>query len=215
MNTILWNDLPQEIYFRQYGDPGSITVAYCDVHGGEAAIVTNNNSAVNRLEGNIDADPLFMDFANGGFRLQEVSPCIDVGTAFIFWDGDTLVNLPDTFYFGNAPDMSAFESPYTVGIAETQALPDQFTLCQNYPNQFNPNTTVKFYLPKAVDVQIIVYDILGREVVQLVDCNMEPGFYRLSWNGRTTSGIEVPNGIYIARLATPEYTHPIKMVLLK
>lgn len=64
MNTILWNDLPQEIYFRQYGDPGSITVAYCDVHGGGAAIVTNHNSAVNRLEVSIDADPLFQGLSH-------------------------------------------------------------------------------------------------------------------------------------------------------
>jgi hypothetical protein len=56
----------------------------------------------------------------------------------------------------------------------------------------------------------MVYDILGREVARLIDGYMEPGYHEVQWNGR-----DLASGIYIARLVTPEYSKPIKMVLLK
>ena len=67
INCVLWNDLPQEIY--QYG--GSRTVEYSDVQGGHSG------------QGNIDADPLFIDSENGDFQLDDGSPCIDAGDPFI------------------------------------------------------------------------------------------------------------------------------------
>lgn len=78
VNTILWNNLPEEIYFREDGDPNSITVSYSDVQRGESGIVTNDNGTVYWLGGNIDADPLFVG-AND-YHLTAPSPCIDAGT---------------------------------------------------------------------------------------------------------------------------------------
>ena len=60
-------------------------------------------------EGNISLDPEFVDIENGDFNLSPNSPCIDAGTAFFIWEGDTLVNLNPDEYYGNAPDMGAFE----------------------------------------------------------------------------------------------------------
>ena len=62
---------------------------------------------------------------------------------------------------------------------------------------------------------IIVYDLLGREVVRLVEGRLEPGYHQVLWDGKTSSGRDVPTGLYIARLVTPGYTRSIKMVLLK
>lgn len=70
-------------------------------------------------------------------------------------------------------------------------------------------------LPRPAVVTLTIYDILGREVVRLVNGYRQPGIYETRWNGRNSSSREVPSGIYIARLDPPEYTRSIKMVLLK
>ncbi|UCH61946.1 MAG: T9SS type A sorting domain-containing protein [Fidelibacterota bacterium] len=97
----------------------------------------------------------------------------------------------------------------------TRPIPDQFALHQNYPNPFNPSTTIRFDLPEAAEVTLLVYDLLGREMVRLVDDHREAGYHRVVWNGRDRRGREIPTGLYIARLVTPEYARSIKLLLLK
>jgi len=109
INSILWNNFPQEVYFREDDDPLTITVSYSDIEGGVDAIVTNNNGTVNWLEGNIDEDPLFVDAENGDYHLTENSPCIDAGTAYFVYEGEVLVDLSEDEYFGISPDMGAYE----------------------------------------------------------------------------------------------------------
>ncbi|MFC1483491.1 glycoside hydrolase family 3 N-terminal domain-containing protein [Candidatus Neomarinimicrobiota bacterium] len=100
-------------------------------------------------------------------------------------------------------------------IASEVGLPVDFTLYQNYPNPFNPATTIAFDLPQAGPTSLIVYNLLGREVVRLADDNRSAGNYHFRWEARDNFGREVPAGIYIASLVTPEYTNAIKMLLLK
>lgn len=103
----------------------------------------------------------------------------------------------------------------TVSIDEADGLPLAYALNQNFPNPFNPQTTIRFVLPAATDVRMVVYDLLGREIVQLVDQQLEPGYHQVVWNGRDASGRELPTGIYIARMVTPDFTKNIKMVFMK
>ena len=77
VNSILWNNSPQEIFFYEYDIPNEITISYSDIEGGKLGIVTNNNGTVYCEEGNINSNPLFMDPANGDYHLTENSPCID------------------------------------------------------------------------------------------------------------------------------------------
>ena len=107
----------------------------------------------------------------------------------------------------------------TIGQGETTIevlpIPTEFALHQNYPNPFNPNTTIRYDLPKAGDVTLIVYDLLGREVVRLVDGYVEAGYYQVEWSGTSNLGQGLSTGIYFVRMATAEYSRSFKLLLLK
>ncbi len=94
-------------------------------------------------------------------------------------------------------------------------LPEAFSLSQNFPNPFNPATTLRFGLPAATDVTIVVYDLLGQEVIRLINRRLEPGYHQVVWHGRDESGADVSTGLYMGRITTPAYTKSIKMLLLK
>ncbi|UCH63824.1 MAG: carboxypeptidase regulatory-like domain-containing protein [Fidelibacterota bacterium] len=98
---------------------------------------------------------------------------------------------------------------------EKDGVPQAFKLEQNYPNPFNPSTMLSFDVPRRGHVVVMVYDLLGREVIRLVDSDMSPGRHRVIWNGRSASGRDVPTGLYIIRMVAPEYTKSIKAVYLK
>ena len=109
INSVIWGNEPEEIIFAGQSNPIIFTAAYSDIQGGLESIEPNDVGEINWLEGNIDLDPQFTDTTNGDFTLLPTSPCIDVGTPFFVWEGDTLVNMSENEYFGSAPDMGAFE----------------------------------------------------------------------------------------------------------
>jgi predicted GH43/DUF377 family glycosyl hydrolase len=90
-----------------------------------------------------------------------------------------------------------------------------YDLIPGYPNPFNPTTTIQFVLPAATYVQLVIHDLLGREVKMLIHEEREPGYHRAVWDGTASNASKVPSGIYIAQLVTAEYSKAIKMVLLK
>ena len=90
------------------------------------------------------------------------------------------------------------------------AIPGEFRLEQNYPNPFNPSTLVKYQLPVASFVDLKVYDILGREIMALVNEWKGPGRYEARWDG---SG--QPSGVYIYRLVAGDFQSVRKMALIK
>ncbi|NWG29299.1 MAG: T9SS type A sorting domain-containing protein [Ignavibacteriaceae bacterium] len=97
-----------------------------------------------------------------------------------------------------------------VGKSFNSNLPEKFQLYQNYPNPFNPVTTIKYDIVKAQDVNVIVYDILGRELARLVNEHQQPGSYEVEWNASNVS-----SGIYFYQLKTKNYINTKKMILLK
>jgi photosystem II stability/assembly factor-like uncharacterized protein len=85
-----------------------------------------------------------------------------------------------------------------------------YALFQNYPNPFNPITTIKFVLPKSGFVEIIVYDINGREITKLVQQQMNAGSYTADWDATTYA-----SGVYFYKLESGDYIESKKMVLVK
>lgn len=100
------------------------------------------------------------------------------------------------------------------------AIPSSFELHQNFPNPFNPETTIKYQLPEAGDVKLEVYNIQGQLIHTLVNGNQSAGEHHAIWNGTDASGSTVVSGVYFYRItATGEmnnhYTFTRRMILLK
>ncbi|MHC4639342.1 MAG: M1 family metallopeptidase [Planctomycetota bacterium] len=100
-------------------------------------------------------------------------------------------------------------------IQEQPIIADRFRLESNYPNPFNSTTTLRFELPAATEVVLNIYDLSGREIVRLIDRNLEAGYHQYIWNARDAHGRELPTGIYIARMMVQGSTKSIKIMLLK
>ncbi len=93
--------------------------------------------------------------------------------------------------------------------------PNTFMLEQNYPNPFNPETKIVYQIPKAADVTLKIYNILGQEVITLINKEQTLGRYEVIWDGRDNYGNPVSSGIYIYRLHTKDFTKAKRMILLK
>jgi len=103
-------------------------------------------------------------------------------------------------------------------ISEITGTPKSYLLSQNYPNPFNPLTTIKFSIPERSLVSIKVYNILGKEITSLLENEITPGNYTISWDvGNSESSL--PSGVYLIKLSargnTIQYTKTIKALLLK
>jgi hypothetical protein len=89
-------------------------------------------------------------------------------------------------------------------------VPNVYTLSQNYPNPFNPKTVIKFQIPKQDNVKLVVYDILGKEVITLVNEKKQAGEYKIEFDGTNFA-----SGVYFYKITTGDFNQTKKMVLIK
>ena len=94
-------------------------------------------------------------------------------------------------------------------------IPVTFALHQNYPNPFNPITTLRYDLPSDAMVILTVFDMLGREINQLVNTTQEAGFRSIKWDATDSMGRPVSAGVYLYQIQAGEFVQTKKMVLLK
>ncbi len=117
--------------------------------------------------------------------------------------------------FNGSISNDLLNSPTDVQQITDGDLPKTFELSQNYPNPFNPSTEINFSVPVRSQVNLSVYDILGRQVNALVDGSMSAGNYVVDWNGTNRAGEPVASGVYFYKLTAGNYSAAKKMVLLK
>jgi carboxyl-terminal processing protease len=91
--------------------------------------------------------------------------------------------------------------------------PTTVQLSANYPNPFNPQTRVEYYLPKSMHVKLTIYNIMGQEITTLVDGPREAGYNTVTWSGIDSQGTNVASGVYFYRINTANYVEVRKMVL--
>jgi predicted GH43/DUF377 family glycosyl hydrolase len=126
-------------------------------------------------------------------------------TLHMFYDGALSPTSSNYFKIGHAT------SPITdVPMERTPAIPSAFALEHNYPNPFNPSTTIRFSLIRSGVTDLTVYDLLGRTVTTLVNETMVPGTYNVHWDAQGCA-----SGIYFYRLRSGEFTETKRMLLLK
>lgn len=100
--------------------------------------------------------------------------------------------------------------------ADDALIPKEFELSQNFPNPFNPTTTIRFGLPSSGKVSLQVYDLLGRLVATLLDEEpKETGFHIVTWNGQDNHGRAVASGLYIYQIIAGDFSQTRKMILVK
>ena len=94
-------------------------------------------------------------------------------------------------------------------------IPGEFALLQNYPNPFNGDTVIRFQLPQAARVQMYVFNIRGQRVATLVDDDMDPGYHKITWNGRNDDNRKVASGIYIYLIQANRNRASQKLTIIK
>jgi hypothetical protein len=93
-------------------------------------------------------------------------------------------------------------------------LPSRFHLYRNFPNPFNPRTTISFDIPHTAHVQLTIYDILGRQVRRLID-TQPAGQHKITWDATDNYGQHVAAGLYFCRMEAGDYIKVIKLALVK
>ena len=137
-------------------------------------------------------------------------------TIYMFTDNTVKVNefydyrLSDVDYDGNVE----YHSIQLMGVSSSN-IPEHFVLHSNYPNPFNPVTTIRFGIPKAGLVSLKVMNMLGQEVITLVDGWKDVGYYEAKWQGRDRTGIPVSSGVYFSVFQDDHQIRVGKMILMK
>ncbi len=160
-------------------------------------------NAVYRYDPNFTSSVLASDGHNG----------VDhSGAADIFYDQvNNILAVPN--FTANTVDFIPFAQLSAIG--EITSIPSKFQLHQNFPNPFNPTTTIFYDVSKESNVKVTVFDLLGREIIKLID-QIEPiGTRSINWDGRDYIGNLVKAGVYIYRIEAERFIQTKKMVLLK
>lgn len=149
---------------------------------------------------------------------KELVPLDDLAGQTVFLrfrltDQSVHVNLTDP---GWTIDNIRLVSGFSTAIQETEipGLP-KAALYQNFPNPFNPETTIRYSLAAPAEVRLAVYNLKGQLVKELAKENLPAGNHQAVWDGRDNAGKTVGSGIYLYRLQSGDYSKTLKMILAK
>jgi hypothetical protein len=117
----------------------------------------------------------------------------------------------NVLYVGFGPQDVFFDAvDLALDVEIPEGVPDHYVLEQNFPNPFNPSTTIRYSLPHAGPVRLVVYNALGQQVAELVNAMQEPGYHTVQFNGAVLS-----SGVYFYRLETGDFREARKLILMK
>ena len=227
INTILWgnaaNTSGNEIYISHYDCEPDFY--YCDIQGGLNAFGYGPGASFNGVyENNIDSDPLFFGTGAHPYSLLDDSPCINAGTP-----DTTGLSLPEfdlagnPRIFGNRIDMGAYENQIVICEGDDNLASNIIKLF-NYPNPFNPTTTIYFTTEHTESTELTIYNVKGQKIKSFSNLQIDKSpNQQIIWNGRDQNNRPVSSGVYFYRLCLPSdssgksgnYSELRKMILLK
>jgi len=200
INNIIWRE--DDLTTDQIVGSDSLILFNNDISG-----TVDYNYGIN--VNNINKNPNFVsDSLYFGLTLAPTSECLDAGFTVLEYHTQ-FVN-----YYGEKPDIGAFESPYTPDEASISDNLKEigWVLYQNYPNPFNPETTISYSVPNGYNdnVKLAIYNIKGQHVKTLVNKPHSTGLYRIQFNANMLS-----SGLYVYRLQGLDFVKAKKMILIK
>lgn len=142
--------------------------------------------------------------------------------SWIYWPDQALVNcrlvLTDSSFLQPLGVLSDTSNLFQLVLSaddERGVMPTEYRLAQNFPNPFNPTTTIEFSVPNAADVSLQVFNIQGQLVRTLVSARLSAGVHHVEWDGLTDSGTAVGTGLYLYRMVANDFVATQKMILMK
>ena len=153
------------------------------------------------------------------FIENEYTRFISINTWFV----DSTYTIGESAYYrlcavdhvGNSGDFSETIQITVLTSESKTAVPGQYALHQNFPNPFNPATTIQYEIKDAGDVTIEIFSVLGKRVKRYTNLSQPAGYYSMKWMGKNEQNNYVGAGIYFYSLTVNGYTKTRKMVLLK
>ncbi len=156
--------------------------------------------------GPYDVNPPFLGWLSDYAMFYEVAVSTPSTTMLAF----SMMMMPDDVY-------ATFMANWfpIVSVDENTTLPTEFALANNYPNPFNPSTSIAFDVPTSSEVMITVYNVLGQKVIDLVNSDYAAGTYNVTWNGVDAAGTPVSSGLYMYKMTAGNFSATSKMLYLK
>jgi hypothetical protein len=221
-NTIIYGNkavIGNQVHLQNGSQPAYV---FCVIEGGSKDFARDgvpNGSYSGTYVSNIDTNPLFISTLSDNYHLTDNSPCIGAGSDSIMISHKWFY-APSYGYEGNLrpspagsmPDIGACEN--TLGtptkVKDELTTPKEFTLYQNYPNPFNPSTRIIWRSPVSGWQTLKVFDILGNEIIVLVNEYRPAGDYEVEFDAA-----KISSGVYFYQLKAGDFVQTKKMILLR
>ena len=203
-NAVFASNTDNLIAFDYSDANGQIQVLAADLNRSDVGVVTNNYSSLGCPSFSVDDRKVYYHYID------------QTGATYQVWS----VTLQSDGITGSGDDSmkvngAAYPLAFAIGarpmeVSELNVMPSGFRLDQNFPNPFNPSTTIKYELPNSAHVRLSVYDMLGREVLALVNERRDEGVHEVKFDA---TGLA--SGVYFYRIQAGNFTQTRRLLLLK
>ncbi|MBI3788461.1 MAG: DUF1501 domain-containing protein [Ignavibacteriales bacterium] len=195
--------------FSEFGRRVNSNASLGTDHGTAAPMFIFGKSVNGVPNGIIGTNPSLTDLTGGNLKMQYDFRSV-YASILSQWFGVSSAEL-NSVMLRSFAQLPIIKPGVAVSVGDEQTVPAEYTLYANYPNPFNPSTTISYDLPSDANVVLKVYDMLGREVTTLIDERQSSGHHRVQFNA--SSGLS--SGAYIYQLQAGSFRDRKRMMLIK